>query len=183
RGTLVDNVLTIYDADGKAYIVQQNPSPIMPIESLYGYNKVNKVLGTPTDVNALPAVNITSTFPTILQNAITRFGTVRLRHFAFKFDGRNKLSINVYYFSTAAFTATMTVDYTYEDGILTLSNPTGNTSGNWNTRRSVLRELEDYILDSSPYRVDWVPNDNGVPVAGWYSVDNPDNVIYGNLMN
>src|SRR5690606_26055078 len=31
RGTLVDNVLTIYDADGKAYIVQQNPSPIMPI--------------------------------------------------------------------------------------------------------------------------------------------------------
>jgi hypothetical protein len=77
----------------------------------------------------------------------------------------------------------MTVDYTYEDGILTLSNPTGNTSGNWNTRRTVLRELEDYILNNSSYRVDWVPNDLGIPVVGWYSIDNPNNIIYSYLMN
>src|SRR5690606_638399 len=57
RATLLNNVFTLYDSTGKSYVIQQNPSPIMPIESLYGYNKVYKVLGTPEDVNVLPVVN------------------------------------------------------------------------------------------------------------------------------
>jgi hypothetical protein len=183
RATIQNDLFTLYDSTGKSYVIQQNSSPIMPIESLYGYNKVYKVLGTPEDDNVLPIVNIESTFPQVLQNTITRFGTVRLRHFTFRFEGINKMNINVFYYSTSNFTATMTVDYTYEDGILTLSNPTGNTSGNWNTRRTVLRELEDYILNNSSYRVDWVPNDLGIPVVGWYSIDNPNNIIYSYLMN
>lgn len=183
RATLVDDVLTLYDKEGKDYIVKQNQNPNLPLESLYGYNKTNKAIGTPAGVNVLPEVSISSTFPTIIENIITKFGTVKLVDFNFKFEGKNKININVKYFSTAAYTATMSFDYTYENGILTLSNPTGNTSGNWNTRRSVLRELEDYLLDNSPYKVDWVPTSTGVPVGGWYSINDSSNIVYGNLLN
>jgi len=85
----------------------------------------------------------------------------------------------VYYTSSADFVATMTVDYVMNNGEITLSNPTGNTSGNWNTRRAVLREFEDYILNNKTFKVEWVKTTEGASVIGWRSVSNPNNLIYG----
>ncbi|MDM1048084.1 DUF4302 domain-containing protein [Sphingobacterium hotanense] len=179
RAKLLNDVLTLYDSNGKAYQVMQSQEPVLSVETLYGYNKSYKSFGTRAEENTLPAVNISSTYPTILNSVKNKFGTVKFRYVNFKFEGRNKLSINVYYTSSANFTATMTVDYTYENGIMTLSNPTGNTTGNWNTRRTALRDLEDYILNNKTFKVDWVKNDAGIPVIGWYAVNDPTAVIYG----
>lgn len=181
KAVLESNDLYLVSRDGQKIKLLQDTQPILPIESVYGYNRTYKILGTPNDVITLPEVLISTTFPTVIKNTVTKFGTVKFRHFEFKFESSKQLSINVYYFSTANFTATMYFDYTLVNGVLTLSNPSNNTTGNWNTRRTVLRELEDYIGNNSPYKVDWVPNQVGTPIVGWYSVGNPNNVIFGNL--
>lgn len=181
KAILDGNDLYLVTTDGQRIKLLQNTQPILPLESVYGYNRTYKILGTPNDVNTLPEILINTTFPDLIKNTVTKFGTVKFRHFEFKFESSKQLSINIYYYSTANFTATMYFDYTLVDGVLTLSNPTNNTTGNWNTRRSVLRELEDYLINNSPYKTDWMPNQVGTPLVGWYSMTNPNNVIFGNL--
>lgn len=181
-GTLDNGVFKLYDNKGKEYLVKQNSSPILPIENVYGYNKTYKIIGNST--SALPSVSITSDFTSVWNTMVNNFISSgrTVRYFEFKFEGAKSIVFNLYYASgTSNFTAAVTFDYKIENGVMQLSNPTGHTSGNWNTRRAQIQPLETYLLNMGPVRIDWVPNTAGLVVGGLYSVDTPSKVLYGLL--
>jgi len=182
RSTLIDGVIKLYDTQGKEYMMKQNSSPILPIENVYGYNKTYKNIASNT--SALPTVSIESDFTavwnTVVQNFISSGRTVR--YFELKFEGARSVVFNLYYAAgTSNFTAAVTFQYTIENGIITLSNPTGHTAGNWNTRRAQIQPLETYLFNLGPAKIDWVPNSGGLVIGGLYKVGSPSNVFYGLL--
>lgn len=182
RATLVDGIIKMYDSLNNEHIVKQNSSPILPIENVYGYNKTYKNIATTT--SALPNISIESDFTavwkTVVQNFISSGRTVR--YFELKFEGAKSIVFNLYYAAgTSNFTASVTFQYTIENGVITLSNPTGHTGGNWNTRRAQIQPLETYLFNLGPAKIDWVPNSEGLVIGGFYQVSNPNNVFYGLL--
>lgn len=182
RATLIDGVIKMFDSTGKEYIVKQNPSPILPIENIYGYNKTYKNISTTT--SALPTIAINSEFTDVWNTVVANFVSSgrSVRYFEMKFEGAKSMIFNLYYTGSGTnYTASVTFEYKIEDGVITLSNPTGHTSGNWNTRRAQIQPLETYLFNLGPARIDWVPNNEGLVIGGFYSISNPNNVFYGFL--
>lgn len=182
RATLIDGIIKMYDSTGKEYVVKQNLSPILPIENVYGYNKTYKNISTTT--SALPAISITSEFTSVWNTVVSNFVNSgrSVRYFELKFEGARSMIFNLYYAAGATnYTASVTFDYNIENGIITLSNPTGHTSGNWNTRRAQIQPLETYLFNLGPAKIDWVPNNDGQVIGGFYSTTNSNNVFYGFL--
>ncbi len=169
--------------DGTEYDMGNSETPLLPLRAIFNYNGTfNTVASQGT---ALPAIVGTSSFTDVwnsVVNNVTSSGNT-LRDFEFVISSNSTINVNVYYTTSANFTATMTFNYTYEDGLLTLSNPTGNTSGNWNTRRSWLQPLENYLLNFAnnqiPLSVEWVSSTDGSLTGGLVSTEEPSDILYG----
>src|SRR5690606_32733472 len=108
-----------------------------------------------------------------------------IRYYEFVMSNSSTMAFNLYYASNTAapFTASVSFNYTYEDGYITLSNISGHTSGNWNTRRAQIAPLENYLLDivnnNIRLKVEWVPTSDGSQVGGFILENNPNSFIYG----
>ncbi|MVZ66247.1 DUF4302 domain-containing protein [Sphingobacterium sp. DK4209] len=165
--------------DNKEFNIAYDVTATLPLEMIYGFDKSIKTFGSIGNTNTMPKITQQTTFDKILSGITTKFGTVKFRYFTLKMDSRTKMSVNVHYTSSADFTATMIVDYTISNGVITISNPSGNTTGNWDVRRSALREFEDYLLNNKSFKLEWVPTTDGPPAIGWRSTTNPNDLIYG----
>src|SRR5690606_4820418 len=112
-------------------------------------------------------------------------GTGRnIRYYEFVMSNSSTMAFNLYYASGASnYTASVTFNYTYEDGYITLSNISGHTSGNWNTRRAQIAPLENYLLEivnnNIRLKVEWVPTADGAQVGGLVLEGAPSRIIYG----
>lgn len=179
-----DNKLVYVDNQGNEEVLDNSPTPILPLISMFSYNGAFKTMGTPTDNNVLPEIDVDSRFKTVWQNTLAKFVSSgrSVRHFELVLTNSNTATFNLYYAAgTSNFTATVTFRYTLVDNILTLSNPSGHTSGNWNTRRAQIQELEDFLFGLGAMKIDWVPTSGRQNVAGLHSVDKPTDILYGIL--
>lgn len=169
--------------DGTEYDMDNAERSLLPLRLIFNYNGTFNTIASQGTV--LPGFAETSNFTNVwntVVNNVTSSGNT-LRYFEFVMSSNSTINVNVYYTTSANFTATMTFNYTYEDGLLTLSNPSGNTSGNWNTRRSWLLPLENYLLNLAnneiPLRVEWVSSTDGSIAGGLVSTEDPNDILYG----
>jgi hypothetical protein len=78
------------------------------------------------------------------------------------------------------FTANATWQYTYNNGILTLSNP--SYDGNWTPRQPQIQEIQNFF-NSGPFKVDYVlsSNPNVTGLGGLYRIADNTSFFYGTL--
>lgn len=180
-GELKNGNFYLYDTEGKEYLVQQNSTPIMPMESLFAYNGVYKNLYIGS---ALPA-GIVSGFNAVYQASVTKFAamspTRTLVDVMFTLTSSTTATVRTRNNNgTTTYTANATFNYTYEDGVITLSNP--GYDGNWTARVTQLIDIQNYFL-SGPFRVDYVvssdPSVNNI--GGLYRVEDETSFFYGAL--
>lgn len=170
-------------SDGEEYDMGNSATSLLPLRLIFNYNGTFNTIGT--QATALPEIARISNFTNVwndVVNNVTSSGN-SLGYFELVMSNSSTINVNVYYTTSSNFTATMSFNYTYEDGILTLSNPSGHTGGNWNTRRSWLLPLENYLLNLAdekiPLRVEWVPSVDGSLVGGLVSTEDPNDILYG----
>jgi len=172
--------LAMYDSTGKEYIIKSNPVPLTPLPLLFGF-PTSFTYRTMTILEAGLPSGVTSGFNTVYNTMRTNFGTVRVVSTILTLTSNSQLKVDVNYFSTAAFVATATYDYTRNGDVITLSNPI--YSANWNTRATALKPLTDYML-TGPFKIDWVISSdptNTSLIGGLYRVNDPSSFFYGNL--
>ena len=181
RGVLANNILKLYDLSGKEYLVAQNGVPIIPFKLAFGYNKTYK--GILITGQALPA-GVTSSFNAVFNGMVARFNATgrTIQTLEIRFTNSTTLAVNLWYLSgTSRFLADASFKYTYEDGILTLTNYTPAVSNaNWNTRIAQIGNFVDW-LQSGPFKVDWVASSNPSvgSLGGLYRVADPTSIFYG----
>lgn len=185
KGNFEGSTFTFIDTEGRQYVMKLNDTPIIPLELLFNYNGTYRGIGTLSDV--LPAIATTSDFTdvwnTVKANLLAANGRT-IRYYEFVMSNSSTMAFNLYYASgTSNFTASVSFNYTYEDGYITLSNISGHTSGNWNSRRAQIAPLENYLLDivnnNIRLKVEWVPTSDGSQVGGFILENNPNSFIYG----
>jgi hypothetical protein len=83
--------------------------------------------------------------------------------------------------NTSPFTAIATYNYTYANGIITLSNP--SYDGNWTQRSVEYAALQNYFATNAVFKVDYViTNIPNLPlIGGLYKVSDNTSFFYGVL--
>lgn len=183
KGALNGSTLKLYDTGGKEYTVSQNPTPVIPLWLLFNYNKVYKTImitGT-----TLPP-GITSGFNSVFDGMSGRFTTSgrTIQTVDITLSNSRTLKVNIWYLSGGSrFLADASFSYTYERGVLTLSDYTPSVSNtNWNNGLVRIGNFVDW-LQSGPFKVDWVANpaSGARSLGGIYKVSDPSNFFYGDL--
>ncbi len=187
RGQIKENGgLYLYDSEGNEYEVFQNPNPLTPLKFLFNYNgtyKSIKIEGP--DIPASLPSGVTSSFNDIYNDMVARFlssSNRKVESVEFVLINSTTAKINIWYYSgSSRFLADASFTYTYENGIITLSNYTPSVSNsNWNSRLLQIGDFIDWIM-SGPFRIDWVisydPSVEGI--GGLYRIDDPSSFFYG----
>ena len=185
RAVLEEGELYLYDQDNQAYLVQQNPTPLSRLEVLYSPNGAYRSIMITGE--SLPA-GVSSEFNQVFEDMAARFRAASGRYItslAFTFQSATSFKVDLRYSNSAgtSYLADASFDYTYEDGVLTLSNYNPSVSNtNWNSRIPQLGEFIDWI-QSGPFQVDWVSSSDPTVsgLGGLYKVDNPGDFFYGTL--
>ncbi|GGH22772.1 DUF4302 domain-containing protein [Sphingobacterium alkalisoli] len=182
RGELKNGEFYLYDTTGKEYPVYQHSSPIMPMEQVFAYNGVYRTLYITG--NVMPA-GVTSEFNNVFNTTVSKFaGTNRpTRYLFFRLTNSTTFYVEFAYSSgTSNFTATASIPYTREGDIIRLAgnNSLISYSTNWNTRRTQIIDLENYLLGAE-FKMDWVTSTdpNVKNLGGLYKTNNPSSFIYG----
>lgn len=182
KAGMENGVFVLYSSKGDRYEIRQNDLPILPMTALFAYNGTYRELyvgsGLPEGVNSafneayeasvgkFAALNPPRTLVDvrfILANSTTATVTTRNNN------------------GSVTYTAVATFKYTYENGIITLSNP--SYDGNWSARASQMRDIQDFFTDGGPFRVDYVKSSDPsvVNLGGLYRVDDNTSFFYGAL--
>lgn len=174
--------LAFFDASGKEYIIKSNPVPLTPFVSLYKYNgtyrRISVGSSLPTGVN--------STFNDVYQALATRLAALTPKRtiVSISFILTNSTTATVAVSptnGTSTFVANATFNYTINNDVITLSNPTYD--GNWTARGTEYNGVRDFFL-SGPFKIDWVTSTdpaNTLTMGGLYRVADPTAYFYGGV--
>ncbi|MGV3765661.1 MAG: DUF4302 domain-containing protein [Chitinophagaceae bacterium] len=182
KGKLENGIFVLYANDGTRYEIKQNDIPILPMKTLFAYNGTYRELYIGS---GLPA-GITSGFNAAYQGSVSKFAAMSPSRTLVdvRFTLANSTSATVTTRNnngTTTFTAVATFKYTYEDGVLTLSNPTYDN--NWTARVTQLIDIQNYFATGGPFRVDYVQstNPNVTNIGGLYRIADNSSFFYGSL--
>ncbi|MCM5527719.1 DUF4302 domain-containing protein [Parasegetibacter sp. NRK P23] len=182
KGKLENGIFVLYANDGTRYEIKQNDIPILPMKTLFAYNGTYRELYIGS---GLPA-GITSGFNAVYQSSVTKFAAMSPKRTLVdvRFILANSTSATVTTRNnngTTTFSAVATFKYTYEDGVLTLTNPTYDN--NWTARAAQLIDIQNYFATGGPFRVDYVQstNPNVTNIGGLYRVADNSSFFYGSL--
>lgn len=171
----------LYDAAGNEYEILQNPVPLTPVLSIFGYNKTYKALYVGT---SLPG-GVSSGFNALYQSAIAKFAAMNpsrtLLDLKFTFTNSNTATITIRNTNgTSTYTGNAIFSYTLtEDGTLTLSNP--SYDNNWAARVNELIDVQNFFTSRGPFKVDYASSstDPTKILGGLYSIADPGIFFYG----
>lgn len=182
KGKLENGVFVLYTKDGTRYEMKQNDIPILPMKTLFAYNGTYRELYIGS---ALPA-GISSGFNAVYQACVGKFAAMSpsrtLVDVRFTLSNSTTATVTTRNNNgTTTFSAVATFRYTYEDGVLTLTNPTYD--GNWSARALQLIDIQNYFATGGPFRVDYVQstNPNVTNIGGLYRVADNSSFFYGSL--
>lgn len=182
KGKLEDDVFVLYSSDGGRYEIQQNDLPILPMPTLFAYNGTYRELYIGS---GLPP-GITSGFNAAYNACVSKFAAMNPSRTLVdvRFTLANSTTATVTTRNnngTTTFTAVASFKYTYENGVVTLSDPAFD--GNWTARRSQLIDIENYFVNGTPFRVDYVQSSNPdvTNIGGLYEVGDNTSFFYGTL--
>ncbi|MCS4225155.1 DUF4302 domain-containing protein [Sphingobacterium sp. BIGb0165] len=185
RGELVDGEFYLINDKNTRFKLNQNSVPILPIETLFAYNKTYNTL----HIGLSQPNGVTSDFNsiyTIVKNAYAALNPGRhILQFYFRLSSSTKAEVAVQSQVTPNGTTyaagIATYDYKLDEkGVITLSNPIYD--GNWTARITQLGPIRDYFL-SGPFKLTYVTSsDPSVSnLGGLQPLNTPNNVFYGAL--
>lgn len=185
RGELSGGEFYLVNDRNVRFKLNQNASPILPIETLFAYNKtyntihigLNIPAGVNNDFNAVYAA---------VRNGYAALNPSRhILQCYFKLSSSTKAEIAVQSQVSPAGTTyaagIATYDYKLdENGVITLSNPIYDS--NFNARINQLAPLRDYFL-SGPFKLVYVSSSDPsvTNLGGLQPVNSPNNIFYGAL--
>lgn len=182
KAELENGALVLYTTTGAKYTVSQHTQPILPMPLLFAYNGTYKELFV---TGVLPA-GVTSGFNTIWQSAVTKFAQLNpprtIVDFRFILANSTNATLTVRSNNgSSTYSAVGTFKYTYENGVITLSNFTYD--GNWSPRIPQLIDVQNFFINAGPFRIDYVTssNPNVTNLGGLYSIADPSIFFYGTL--
>ncbi|HEY8896185.1 MAG TPA: DUF4302 domain-containing protein, partial [Niastella sp.] len=180
RGKIENGEFVLIAADGTKYTLKQSTLPVVPMSLMFVYNGAYKELYLGT---SLPA-GVTSGFNTAWQSAVTKLAalspTRTIVDLRFILTNSTTATVTLRTTNGTVFTANATWQYTYNNGILTLSNP--SYDGNWTPRQPQIQEIQNFF-NSGPFKVDYVlsSNPNVTGLGGLYRVADNTSFFYGTL--
>jgi hypothetical protein len=152
----------------------------MPVLFLYNGTYKELYIG-----NSLPA-GVTSGFNTAYQACVTKFAAMNPKRTLVdvRFVLTNSTTATVITRNnngTSTFIANASFQYTYNNGIITLSNPVYD--GNWAARTAQLIDIQNYFATGGPFKVDYVQSSNTsvTGLGGLYRVADNTSFFYGTL--
>lgn len=182
RGKLENGVFVLYDNKGGRYEIRQNDVPILPMPALFAYNGTYRELYIGS---GLPA-GVTSGFNAAYNACVSKFGAMNpsrtLVDVRFTLTNSTTATVTTRNNNgTTTFSAVASYKYTYENGVITLSNP--SYDGNWSARGTQLIDIQNYFANGSPFRVDYVKSSdpNVVNLGGLYREADNSSFYYGTL--
>lgn len=182
KGRIENGEFVLIAADGSKYVLKQNALPILPMPLLFQYNGTYKELYIG---NGLPA-GVTSGFNAVYQACVTKFAAMNPTRTLvdLRFVLTNSTTATVIARNnngTTTYTANASFKYTYNNGIITLSNPVYD--GNWAARTAQFIDIQNYFAAGGPFKVDYVQSsDPGVTgLGGLYRVADNTSFFYGTL--
>ncbi|OQP58989.1 DUF4302 domain-containing protein [Niastella populi] len=182
RGKIENGEFVLYAADGTKYTLKQNAIPVLPMPLLFAYNGTYRELYIGSN---LPA-GVTSGFNTAYNGCVAKFAAMSPKRTLVdvRFVLTNSTTATVITRNnngTSTFIANATFQYVYNNGIITLSNPTYD--GNWTARTAQLIDIQNYFATGGPFKVDYVQSTNpGVTnLGGLYRVSDNTSFFYGTL--
>ena len=182
RGKIENGEFVLYAADGTKYTLKQNTLPILPMPLMFAYNGTYKELYIGS---SLPA-GVTSGFNTAYNACVSKFAAMSPTRTLVdvRFVLTNSTTATVITRNnngTTTFIANAVYNYTYNNGIITLSNPTYD--GNWTARVTQLIDIQNYFTNGGPFKVDYVLSTNPAVtgLGGLYKVSDNTSFFYGTL--
>jgi hypothetical protein len=182
KGRIENGEFVLIAADGSKHVLKQNALPILPMPVLFLYNGTYKELYIG---NSLPA-GVTSGFNTAYQACVTKFAAMNPKRTLVdvRFVLTNSTTATVITRNnngTSTFIANASFQYTYNNGIITLSNPVYD--GNWAARTAQLIDIQNYFATGGPFKVDYVQSSNTsvTGLGGLYRVADNTSFFYGTL--
>lgn len=182
KAKIEDGELVLYGAGGAKYTAAQHDIPILPMPILFAYNGTYRELYIGA---ALPG-GITSGFNTAYQASVNKFAAMNPTRqlLDVRFVLSNSTTATVITRNTngaSTFVANASFKYTYENGIITLSNPTYD--GNWTSRGIQLADITNFFAIGSQFRVDYAKSSNPAVtnIGALYKVSDNAEFFYGTL--
>jgi hypothetical protein len=182
KGRIENGEFVLIAADGSKYVLKQNALPILPMPLMFMYNGTYKELYIGS---ALPA-GVTSGFNTAYNACVTKFAAMNPKRTLVdvRFVLTNSTTATVITRNnngTSTFIANAIFQYTYNNGIITLSNPVYD--GNWAARTAQLIDIQNYFAAGGPFKVDYVQSSNPsvTGLGGLYRVADNTSFFYGSL--
>ncbi|AEW00372.1 hypothetical protein Niako_4093 [Niastella koreensis GR20-10] len=183
RAAIENGAFVLYAADGTRYVLQQSSVPILLMQNLFAYNGLYKELYIPPN----PPTGINSGFNAVYLACQTKFAQMNpprsIVDIRFLLASSNTVQLITRNgpANTAPFTAIATYNFTYANGILTLSNP--SYDGNWTQRSNEYAALQNYFATDAVFKVDYVvTNIPNLPlIGGLYKVSDNTSFFYGVL--
>ncbi|MBD1430666.1 DUF4302 domain-containing protein [Sphingobacterium litopenaei] len=185
KGNIISKiVINNNNAEAKStsssFIIKNNPTPILPITSLFGSNAAFNaiVINGPN----MP-VGITSQFNTLWQGQLNLYANnnATMVSCIFKLNNSTTASLLVRFnIGGTVYLAQSDYNYTLVEGILKLSAPI-STNGNYNNGW-VTTDIKNYF-SAGEFKIDYAVSTNPdvVNIGGLYKVNNPSSFFYGKL--
>lgn len=177
------STLALYDVAGKEYVLKSSPTPLTPLNLLFGfpstftYRKITiPGTGLPTGVTS----GFNSVYTAVLNNFVA--STRVVNYTTITLTSNSSLQVYVSYNSgTTLFNATADYTYTRNGDVITLG-PSPVYSNNWTTRAAQLLPLTNYML-TGPFKIDWVTSTavSTEVLGGLYRTADATSFIYGVL--
>jgi len=182
RGGMENGDFVLYAVNGDKYVVRQNSVPILLMQNLFLYNGLYKELYIPPN----PPQSINSAFNAVYLACATNLAKLKparsILDIRFVLASSNTATLIVRTQDVNGFyVANATYNYTYINGIITLSNP--SYDGNFTQRKVDFATLINYFANDAVFKVDYVITNipNFPLVGGMYKVSDNTSFFYGVL--
>lgn len=179
---LFDGKVKLTYTDGSLEDLLTQSTPLFSIESAFAYNKTYKRI---TGDDAIPGVTADVHIFDRVRELFTASGR-NITSMYFGFTNSTTATFYIDYTSgSTRYIASATYDYRREGNTLFVKRASNN--GNWSSRSTQVKPVNDILGDGSDERelvIDWVSSaDNSVkfPIIGISPVHDRGNLIYGRL--
>lgn len=190
KGVLEGQNFYVYNINNEKFKISQHTQPILPIETLFAYNKTYNAI----HINRVLPLGITSDFNATYERSLGLFDAMNpARHILqcyFKLTSATKAEVGIQNQvkpnGTTYATGLATYDYKMsEEGEIVLSNPIYDS--NFSARATQLAPIRDFFITpgstSKKFKLSYIQsNDPSVSnIGGLVEVDKPTNFYYGSL--